>query len=195
MIDHGADDRYDEHRAERHRGRHGSQDGETGGGPAGDVHLTATIRGDVVCEPGASIDVGAVIEGPTLVRSGASVGPNAYVRGATLIGPNAHVGHAAEIKNSVVMADASVGHLSYVGDSVIGPRVNLGARTNVENLRHDGEPVTLEVKGERTATERRKFGAVLGPDVKTGIQTSINAGVTLSGSTRTDLGEIVTRDR
>ncbi len=160
-----------------------------------DVHPTATIRGDVVCEPDASIGAGVVIDGPVLIQSGASIGPNAYVRGATLIGPNAHVGHAVEIKNSVVMADANVGHLSYVGDSVIGPRVNLGAGTNVANLRHDGKSVTLDVKGERTATGRRKFGVVLGPDVKTGIQTGINAGVTLSTGTQTEPGEIVTRDR
>jgi len=161
----------------------------------GDVHTSATIRGDVVVEEGATVGPGVVVEGPALLRSGCSVGPNAYVRGATLVGERAHVGHAVEIKNSVLMADATVGHLSYVGDSVLGRSVNLGAGTNVANLRHDGEPVGATVKGDRVSTGRRKFGAVLGPGVKTGIQTGINAGVTLSADARTEPGEIVRRDR
>ena len=148
-----------------------------------EIHPDATIHGDVVIESGVS------------VGAGSSVGPNAYVRGATLLGENAHVGHAVEIKNSVLMADSSVGHLSYVGDSVLGRGVNLGAGTNIANLRHDGEPVALTVKGDRISTGRRKFGAVLGPDVATGIQTGINPGVTLSAGARTDPGEIVRRDR
>ena len=160
-----------------------------------EIHPDATIHGDVVIESGVSVGPGVVIEGPTRLQAGSSVGPNAYVRGATLLGENAHVGHAVEIKNSVLMADSSVGHLSYVGDSVLGRGVNLGAGTNIANLRHDDEPVALTVKGDRISTGRRKFGAVLGPDVATGIQTGINPGVTLSAGARTDPGEIVRRDR
>ncbi|TQQ79313.1 glucose-1-phosphate thymidylyltransferase [Halonotius terrestris] len=159
------------------------------------IHPDATIRGDVVIEAGVSVGPGVVIEGPTLLRAGSSVGPNAYIRGATLLGEDAHVGHAVEIKNSVLMAGATVGHLSYVGDSILARDVNLGAGTNVANLRHDDEPVALTVKGDRVSTGRRKFGTVLGPDVATGIQTGINPGVTLSAGTRTEPGENVTRDR
>ena len=174
-----------------------SAEGESGpADPASPrVHPDATLRGDVVVEAGASVGPGVVIDGPVRVRSGATVGPNAYLRGATLVGEGAHVGHAVEIKNSVLLAGATVGHLSYVGDSVLGRDVNLGAGTNVANLRHDGEAVSLDVKGERTSTGRRKFGTVLGPDVKTGIQTGIDAGVTLSAGARTEPGENVTRDR
>jgi len=160
-----------------------------------EIHPAATIRGDVVIESGVSVGPGVVIEGPTRLQAGSSVGPNAYIRGATLLGENAHVGHAVEIKNSVLMADTSVGHLSYVGDSVLGRGVNLGAGTNIANLRHDDEPVALTVNGDRISTGRRKFGAVLGPNVATGIQTGLNPGVTLSAGARTDPGEIVRRDR
>ena len=162
---------------------------------AGGIHPDATIRGDVVIEENVTIGPGVVIDGPVLVRSGSSIGPNAYVRGASLIGENAHIGHAVEIKNSVVMADTNVGHLSYVGDSVLARGVNLGAGTNVANLRHDDKSVVVTINGDRVSTGRRKFGAVLGPDVKTAIQTGINAGVTLSAGVQTEPGEIVLRDR
>jgi bifunctional UDP-N-acetylglucosamine pyrophosphorylase/glucosamine-1-phosphate N-acetyltransferase len=161
----------------------------------GEVHDDAELRGPVVVEEGASIDAGVVVEGPALVRSGASVGPNAYVRGATLLGEDAHVGHGVEIKNSVVGEGSHVAHLSYVGDSVLGRNVNFGAGTNVANLRHDDESVRLTVKGERLSTGRRKFGVVVGDGAKTAIDTSLNAGVTLSAGATTTPGEVVTRDK
>jgi bifunctional UDP-N-acetylglucosamine pyrophosphorylase/glucosamine-1-phosphate N-acetyltransferase len=162
---------------------------------AGDVAAGADLRGAVVVESGATVEPGVVIEGPALIRSGASVGPNAYVRGATLIGPDAHVGHSVELKNTVVRAGTNVPHLSYVGDSVLGRDVNLGAGTTVANLRHDDAPVKLTVKGERVSTGRRKFGIVVGDGAKTGIDTNLNAGVTLSPGATTEPGETVTRDR
>jgi bifunctional UDP-N-acetylglucosamine pyrophosphorylase/glucosamine-1-phosphate N-acetyltransferase len=93
------------------------------------------------------------------------------------------------------MADGAVPHVSYVGDSVLGPDVNVGAGTQVANLRHDEAPVRLTVKGERISTGRRKFGVVAGPGARTGINTSLNAGVTLSAGAATEPGEVVTRDR
>ncbi|AEN06009.1 bifunctional sugar-1-phosphate nucleotidylyltransferase/acetyltransferase [Halolamina sp.] len=161
----------------------------------GEVHESAELRGAVVLEEGATVDAGVVVEGPALIQSGASVGPNAYVRGATVVGPDATVGHAVEVKNSVLMRGATVGHLSYVGDSLLGRDVNFGAGTTVANLRHDDEPVRALVKGELTNTGRRKYGVVCGDDVKTGIQTSLNAGVTLGSGVRTGPAEELMRDR
>jgi len=162
---------------------------------AGEVHPDAELRGTVVVEDGATVDAGVVVEGPVLVADGAELGPNSYVRGATLLGPGTHVGNGVEIKNSVVMRGANVPHLSYVGDSLLGTDVNLGAGTQVANLRHDDAPVSMTVKGERVSTGRRKFGVVAGPGAKTGVNTSINPGVVLSPGATTTPGESVTRDR
>ncbi|WP_265110933.1 bifunctional sugar-1-phosphate nucleotidylyltransferase/acetyltransferase [Halosolutus halophilus] len=161
----------------------------------GDVSPDADVEGPVVVEEGATVRSDVVIEGPALIRSGATVGPNAYVRGATLVGEDANVGHGVEVKNSVLMAGTSVGHLSYVGDSLLGRAVNFGAGTTVANLRHDDEPIEMTVSGDRVSTDRRKFGVVLGDEVKTGINTSLNAGVTLSPGATTAPGEVVTSDR
>ncbi|WP_253738521.1 bifunctional sugar-1-phosphate nucleotidylyltransferase/acetyltransferase [Halohasta salina] len=161
----------------------------------GEVHEGATLDGPVVVEAGATIKAGVTIEGPVYVDRGATVGPNAYVRGSTYLGPETKVGNAVEVKNSVLMTGATVGHLSYVGDSVLGRRVNFGAGTKVANLRHDGEPVKLTVKGERVSTGRRKLGVIVGDDAKTGINTSLNAGVVLGTGATTQPGEVLTRDR
>ncbi|MXV62543.1 NTP transferase domain-containing protein [Natronorubrum sp. JWXQ-INN-674] len=158
---------------------------------SGDAHL----EGDVVVEAGATVKPGAVIEGPVVIRSGATVGPNAYVRGATLIGEGASVGNGVEVKNSVLSRGASVSHLSYVGDSILGRDVNFGAGTTVGNLRHDGANIEFTVKGERVSTNRRKFGVVAGDEVKTGINTSLTPGLKLDTGATTAPGEVVERDR
>ncbi|WP_135820712.1 bifunctional sugar-1-phosphate nucleotidylyltransferase/acetyltransferase [Halostella litorea] len=161
----------------------------------GEVEDRATLKGPVVVEEGARVRNGAYVEGPAMIQSGADVGPNAYVRGATVIGPDVRVGNAVEVKNSILMAGASAGHLSYVGDSVVGRDANLGAGTTVANLRHDDENVKLTVKGERVDTGRRKLGVVLGDGAKTGINTSLNAGTKLGAGAMTRPGEAVMEDR
>ncbi|QSW98252.1 bifunctional sugar-1-phosphate nucleotidylyltransferase/acetyltransferase [Haloterrigena alkaliphila] len=169
--------------------------GELDGRVDGEVSEDAHLEGDVVVEEGATVKPGVVIEGPALIRSGATVGPNAYVRGATLVDEDAEVGHAVEVKNSVIGPDSSVSHLSYVGDSVLGRSVNVGAGTNVANLRHDDADVKFTVKGERVSTGRRKFGVVAGDRVKTGINTSLTPGLKLTTGATTRPGETVERDR
>jgi UDP-N-acetylglucosamine diphosphorylase/glucosamine-1-phosphate N-acetyltransferase len=161
----------------------------------GEVRGDAALHGTVVVEEGAVIKPGVVIEGPAIVRSGATVGPNAYIRGATLIGENCHIGHAVELKNTIVMDDSNVPHLSYVGDSLLGTNVNFGAGTQVANLRHDGQDIKITVKGERLSTGRRKFGVVAGPGTKTGVNSSLDPGVVLSQDARVLPGERVSRDR
>jgi len=162
---------------------------------AGDVHPDAECRGAVVVEDGAEVDAGVVVEGPAYISRGSTVGPNAYVRGATFLDTNVHVGHSVEIKNSTVLHDADVPHLSYVGDSVIGPHANLGAGTTVANLRHDDADVRVAHDGDRVSTGRRKFGAVVGEGAKLGIGTRLNAGVTVGPNATTHPGEVLTRDR
>ena len=161
----------------------------------GTVEEGVHLHGPVVIGEGARLRSGTYVEGPAVIRAGAEVGPNAYVRGSTVVGPGAHVGHAVEVKNSVLMAGASVGHQSYIGDSILGRDVNVGAGTNVANLRHDGENVRLTVKGDRVDTGRRKLGAIVGDGAKTGINTSLNAGVKLGADKVTEPGKVVTRDR
>jgi UDP-N-acetylglucosamine diphosphorylase/glucosamine-1-phosphate N-acetyltransferase len=161
----------------------------------GVVENGATLKRNVVVEEGARVLSGAYIEGPVLVREGAEVGPNAYVRGATVVGEDVEVGNSVEVKNSVLMRGTSVSHLSYVGDSVLGEDTNFGAGTVVANLRHDDGNVGARVKGDTVDTGRRKFGVVVGDGAKTGINTSLNAGVRVGVGETTAPGETVMKDR
>lgn len=161
----------------------------------GEVAENAQLNGPVHVEADAQVRSGAVIEGPAVVCAGATVGPNAYVRGATLVGSGAFVGHGVEVKNSVLFAGARVPHLSYVGDSVVGPDANFGAGSIVANVRHDSSPVRVSHDGDRVSTGRRKFGAVVGEGARLGIGTRLNVGVTVEADAATEPGETLLRDR
>lgn len=160
----------------------------------GTVEEGAVIKGNTIVEPSAIIKSGAYIEGPVYIGPECVVGPNCYIRAYTALGRNVKIGNAVEIKNSIIMDNTNVGHLSYVGDSIIGRNSNFGAGTITANLRHDDKAVRVTVKGTRMSSGRRKLGAIIADDVKTGIGTSISPGVVIHPGARTGIGVIVDKD-
>jgi UDP-N-acetylglucosamine diphosphorylase/glucosamine-1-phosphate N-acetyltransferase len=160
----------------------------------GTVEDGSVIKGQNVIEAGAIIKTGAYIEGPVFIGEESVIGPNCYIRAYSSIGRKVKIGNAVEIKNSIIMDNTNVGHLSYVGDSIIGRNSNFGAGTITANLRHDNGDVKSTVKGKRVSSGRRKLGAIIGDHVKTGIGTSLAPGVVLHQGARTGIGVIVERD-
>lgn len=162
-------------------------------GCEGTVEPNATLKGEVVIGKGALIRNGSYIEGPVIIGENCDIGPNCFIRPSTAIGNHARVGNAVEIKNTIIMEGTHVRHLSYVGDSIIGRRCNFGAGTKVANLRHDGKNIKVRMKGKILDSGRRKLGVIMGDDVHTGINTSINVGVMIEKGKYTSPGEIVKR--
>jgi len=158
---------------------------------AGEIEPYATLKGNVVVGAGTIIRNGSYITGPVMIGENCDIGPNCFVRPGTSLGNNVRIGNAVEIKNSIVMDKTNIGHLSYVGDSVIGSGCNFGAGTKIANLRHDGRNVRSVVKDVPVDTGRRKLGAIMGDNVHTGINTCINVGVMLDPGTGTHPGEVV----
>jgi len=157
----------------------------------GTVEPNATLKGEVVIGKGTLIRNGSYIEGPVVIGENCDIGPNCFIRPSTAIGNHVRVGNAVEIKNTIIMENTHVGHLSYVGDSVIGRRCNFGAGTKVANLRHDGKNIKVMVKGRILDSGRRKLGVIMGDDVHTGINTSINIGAIMEKGRFTCPGEVV----
>lgn len=160
----------------------------------GEVEEGATIKGPIKVGEGTLIKSGAYIEGPIIIGDNCTIGPNCYIRKGTVIGNNCKIGNAVEIKNSIIMNNTNVGHLSYIGDTIIGEGSNMGAGTITANLRHEKDNVLSMVKDELVDTGRRKLGAIMADNVKTGIHTSIYPGRKLSPGVRTRPGTIVQKD-
>ncbi len=144
----------------------------------------ASLLGDrIVIAPGARVHAGAVIEGPVYLGRDAQVLPGAYLRGGVWLGDRARVGASTEVKRAVFLPDARAPHLNYVGYSILGAGVNLGAGTILANFRHDGADIEIPVEGGRLATGRRKLGALLGDRVKTGCNAVLHPGVVVGRGT------------
>lgn len=160
----------------------------------GEVHPHAVIEGVLHLGTGSRILPGVYIEGNVVIGEHCKIGPNCYIRGNTSIGHQCHIGQSVEIKNSLILSKSNVGHLSYVGDTVIGADANLGAGTITSNFRHDGANHRSMTEGELVDTGRRKFGAIIGDKVHTGIHTSIYPGRKLLAGTSTLPGAIIRKD-
>lgn len=160
----------------------------------GNVEDGAHLIGPVTVAETARVRSGAYIEGPTFIDEGSDIGPNCFIRACTSIGKNVRVGNACEIKNSIVMDYAHVGHLSYVGDSILGEHCNLGAGTITANYRLDAGTVKMMVKDKVVDSGRRKLGAILGDNVKTGVNSVLMPGVKVGCDSRVGPNFMVERD-
>lgn len=143
----------------------------------GQIENGTNLIGPIIVEEGARIRSGAYIEGPAFIGRNSDIGPNCFIRPHTSIGQEVRIGNACEIKNSIVMDRTHIGHLSYVGDSVVGENCNLGAGTTIANYRFDGKTIMMKVKNQIVDTGRRKLGVVMGDNVKTGINSSLMPGI------------------
>jgi UDP-N-acetylglucosamine diphosphorylase/glucosamine-1-phosphate N-acetyltransferase len=156
----------------------------------GEVSDRATVIGKIQVGKGSRVLPGSYMIGPAVIGENCEIGPNAYIRPSTCIGDGCKIGAAVEIKNSIIMNRTNVPHLSYVGDSVIGERCNFGAGTKVANLRLDEKEVQVVVDGKRTGSGRRKLGVIMGDDVKTGINASIDVGTIIGEGTLIGMGAV-----
>jgi UDP-N-acetylglucosamine diphosphorylase/glucosamine-1-phosphate N-acetyltransferase len=160
----------------------------------GIIEQGAHLIGPVTIAESARVRSGAYIEGPAFIDEEADVGPNCYIRPGTSLGKRVRVGNAVEIKNSLIMDGTHIGHLSYVGDSVVGEKCNLGAGTIIANLRFDDGSVEMKIKDKVVDTGRRKLGVVMGDNVKTGIKSMFMPGVKVGGNAWVGANLVVEKD-
>lgn len=157
------------------------------------IDINVILEGRVIIEDDVSIGPNCVIKDSTLrkgavikanshlegaiVGEAADAGPFARLRPGSVLGPRAHVGNFVELKNAEMGEGAKAGHLSYLGDAVIGARTNIGAGTITCN--YDGA---------------NKHKTVLGEDVFIGSNNSLVAPVNISTGANTAAGSTITQD-
>lgn len=139
----------------------------------------------VILGEGTIVEAGALIAGPTIIGRNCEVRHGAYIRGGVVTGDGCIVGHASELKNAILLDHSHAPHFAYVGDSILGNRVNLGAGTRLSNLpmMSEKDPATgkrptvrLEIDGRLYDTGLAKLGTILGDDAQTGCNVVTNPG-------------------
>jgi NDP-sugar pyrophosphorylase family protein len=121
---------------------------------------------------GTTIDPGVYIEGPCIIGKNCTLRHGSFLRGNVILGNDCVVGHCSELKTSILMNHAAAAHLCYIGDSIIGPFVNLGAGVKCANLRLDRREISIE----NVKTGLKKLGAILGEGVQIGCNCVLNPG-------------------
>ena len=131
----------------------------------------------VFIHPTANIGEFVGIEGPCYIGANVEIRHSAYIRAGSWLCEGSVVGHSSEIKNSILLPFSKAPHFNYVGDSILGVSVNLGAGVKLSNVRNDGNfiPITLE-NGFRIDSGMKKLGALIGDNTRLGCNVVTNPG-------------------
>lgn len=133
------------------------------------VVSSCTLGNDVVFNSSQCYD--------SIIGNGCTVGPFAHIRPDSVLKENVHLGDFVEVKNSTIDDETHVSHLTYVGDSDVGKRVNFGCGV-----------VTVNYNG------RKKARCTIGDDAFIGCNTNLVAPVTVHKKGYTAAGSTITHD-
>lgn len=162
------------------------------------VHKTADIM------PGSVFDSR---EGPIIIEEGCKVAPFSFLQGPVYIGAHSHINSArisggclfgihnrigGEVNNSIFGDYSNKNHEGFVGNSIIGDWVNLGALTTTSNLKNNYGEVRMEIpvdvlpahnsRTQTVYTGKMKFGSLIGDCSKTAIGTMLNTGTAIDAA-------------
>lgn len=159
------------------------------------IEENVTIKGNVIMSEGSVIKSGAYLEGNFLIGKNCVIGPNCFLKNWAAIGDNCQIGNAVEINRSIIGNNTKIRHLAYIGDSILGNNVNIAAGTILANNRHDNQNIKMNINENIVDSGRRKLGAIIGDNAKTGVNTSIYPGIKIFNEATTLPGEVISKDK
>jgi UDP-N-acetylglucosamine diphosphorylase/glucosamine-1-phosphate N-acetyltransferase len=147
------------------------------------IHETVTLDGlvsidarlgPVVVDQDATVESFSMLSGPCYIGRKTRL-RSALVRSGTSVFENCRIG--GEVENSIIMSFTNKSHYGYVGDSVVGEWVNLGAGSTFSNLKNTYGNVRMQIaKGVTVDTGMTKLGPVIGDMAKVSIGTEVYSG-------------------
>jgi len=147
---------------------------------------------DVYLGEGTVVEPGAYIRGPAWIGKNCEIRHGAYLRENVIAGDGCVLGNSSEFKNCVLLSGAHAPHFNYVGDSILGRDVNLGAGVILSNYRLDGQVIRVHKQGRLIETGLRKFGAIVGDRASVGCNAVLNPGSLVAPGTKILPGTIWT---
>jgi NDP-sugar pyrophosphorylase family protein len=150
---------------------------------SGQLKANYKEKDDVYIGEGTIIQEGVTIVGPAIIGRYALLGHGSYVRENCIIGNNAQLGHAVEVKGSIFLDDSKASHLNYIGDSIIGGKVNISGGAILANYRLDKKPIMVIAGENKIETGLEKFGSIIGDRSNIGVSCVLNPGTILGKNT------------
>jgi len=153
-------------------------------GLLGKISEKAITEGEVSIGKGSIVEPGAMIIGPAIIGENTLIRQGAYIRANVIVGDNCIIGHASEVKGTIILNNTELSHFNYVGDSIIGSNVLLGAGVKTANVKITGGTIRVTIGGKEYNTELIKFGAIVGDEVQVGCNSVFNPGTLVGKKTR-----------
>ena len=144
--------------------------------PTVTIESNVTIKNNTQIKKGTIIKSNSYLEG-SLIEENCIIGPSARIRPVSFIGMNSKIGNFVEIKNSKIGKHVAISHLSYVGDTILGNKVNIGAGTITCN--YDGK------KKQKTIIEDNVF---------VGSNSSLVAPLIIKKNSKIGAGSVITKN-
>ena len=133
---------------------------------------------------GSIVEPGAYIQGPCVIGDNCVVRHGAYIRGNVLTGHSCVIGHDTEIKSSVLLDRSHAAHFAYLGNTILGNNVNLGAGVKCANFKLDHQTIHVYLDGKKVDTGLRKLGAIIGDNTQIGCNSVTNPGTLIGKDVR-----------
>ncbi|UBB16876.1 LbetaH domain-containing protein [Comamonas odontotermitis] len=139
------------------------------------------IAGDIAIHRTAIVESGAVLKGPLVIGARSFIATGAYLRGGCWLDEDCVIGPCCELKSSYVFAASKLAHFNFVGDSIIGERVNIEAGAIICNYRNERPEagINVRVNGVLSAVNTTKFGALVGDGCRLGANSVVAPGALL----------------
>jgi UDP-N-acetylglucosamine diphosphorylase/glucosamine-1-phosphate N-acetyltransferase len=131
-------------------------------------------KGPVILSVGSIVGANAVVQGPCFIGEHSEILPLALIRPGTSIGPRCKFG--GDVARAIVLGYSNKAHEGFLGDSVVGEWVNLGAGTMTSNLKNTYGSISMKMGDEEVDTGRRFLGSLIGDHTKTAIGTRFMSG-------------------
>jgi NDP-sugar pyrophosphorylase family protein len=144
------------------------------------------IDGDIAVHRSSIIENGAVLKGPIFIGPRCFVASGAYLRGGVYLEADCTIGPNAELKTSFMFPGSKIAHLNFVGDSILGAKVNVEAGAMIANYRNekDDKRIRIQLDGQIIETGTDKFGALVGDDARIGANAVIAPGALIAPGTK-----------
>ncbi|MFP7655197.1 DapH/DapD/GlmU-related protein [Chryseobacterium proteolyticum] len=139
------------------------------------------ISGNIAIHKTATIEQNVIFKDRIIIGENSFVGANAYLRGPVFVGKNSKIGPGCEIKQSIIYNDTAIAHFNYIGNSIIGNRINFEAGSicaNHYNERKDKE-ISVLFNNEIIRTQTYKLGSLVGDDSRIGANAVLSPGTIL----------------
>ncbi len=159
-----------------------------------DIQNPSRIEGSVYISEGVTVRPHTTIRGPTYIGPNTYIGNNVLIREYTALGADVLVGFGVEIKESIIYNGTKVGRLCFIGDSVVGQNVDIGASAQLVNYPVAGKTITSNIMDQIEVVPREKYGAIIGDNAILSPNTSVYPGVKIGVNSIILPGTILAED-